>query len=169
MENKYSVEPYKTLFLGGEDNISSFETLNSIVYEVKFKSTSYIFDDYLTFPIDAFEFTISVAYNPTNKNPPLDPKIPFTIASIFTDFFRRIPEQVVVYICDSSDLRQSARKRKFGQWVEYFKGKEFAKVNSTINDLDGRVYHNALIIRRDNLHYTEITQAFIKLAEEQDK
>ena len=169
MENKDSVEPYKTLFLGGEDNLSSFETLNSIVYEVKFKSTSYIFDDYLTFPIDAFEFTISVAYNPTNKNPPLDSKIPFTIASIFTDFFRRIPEQVVVYICDSSDLRQSARKRKFDQWVEYFKGQEFAKVNSTINDLDGRVYHNALIIRRDNPHYTEITQAFIKLAEEQDK
>jgi hypothetical protein len=75
----------------------------------------------------------------------------------------------VVYICDSSDLKQSVRKRKFDQWVEYFKGQEFAKVNSTINDLDGRVYHNALIIRRDNPHYIEITEAFIKLAEEQDK
>ena len=169
MENKDSIEPYKTLFLGGEDNLSSFETSNSIVYEVKFKSTSYIFDNYLTFPIDAFEFTIFVAYNPTDKNPPLDPKIPFTIASIFNDFFQRIPEQVVIYICDSSDLRQSVRKRKFDQWVEYFKGKEFAKINSTINDIDGRVYHNALIIRRDNPHYTEITEAFINLAEEQDK
>jgi hypothetical protein len=169
MNNKEVIEPYKTLFLGGVDNRSSFKTSNSIVYEVQFKSTSYIFDNYLTFPIDAFEFTISVAYNPTDKNPPLDPKIPFTIASIFTDFFQRIPEQVVVYICDSSDLKQSVRKRKFDQWVEYFKGQEFAKVNSTINDLDGRVYHNALIIRRDNPHYIEITEAFIKLAEEQDK
>lgn len=169
MENKDSIEPYETLFWGGEDNLSSFETSNSIVYEVKFKSTSYIFDKYLNFPIDAFEFTISVAYNPMDKNPPLDPRIPFTIASIFTDFFKRIPQQVVIYICDSSDLRQSVRKRKFDQWVEYFKGQEFAKVNSIINDLDGRVYHNALIIRRDNPHYIEITEAFIKLAEEQDK
>ena len=169
MDDKNTVEPYKTLFSGGKDNLSSFETSNSIVYEVKFKSTSYIFDNYLNFPVDAFEFTISVAYNPTDKNPPLDPKIPFTIASIFTDFFQRIPEQVVVYICDSSDARQAARKRKFDQWIEFFKGTEFAKINSTINDIDGRIYHNALIIKRDNPHYKEITEAFIKLAEEQDK
>jgi hypothetical protein len=95
MENKNSIEPYETLFSGGKDNLSSFETSSSIVYEVKFKSTSYIFDKYLTFPVDAFEFTISVAYNPTNKNPPLDPKIPFTIAAIFADFFKEFQNKLL--------------------------------------------------------------------------
>ncbi|MEA5457802.1 DUF6169 family protein [Arcicella sp. LKC2W] len=169
MKDNELVLPYKKLFLGGSDNVYGFETVNSIVYEVKFKPTSYIFESYLAFPIDAFEFVISVALNPTGKNPPLDAKIPFTIASIFMDFFQRIPEQVIIYICDSADTRQSARKRKFDQWVEFFKGNEFVKVNTTIIDIDGTRYHNSLIIRKDNPNRLAITEAFINLAEEQDK
>lgn len=167
--NKQQITPYEYLFLGGNENVYGFETVNQIVYELKFKSTSYIFEKRLNFPIDAFEFVISVALNPTGKNPPLDSQIPLTIATIFKDFFQRIPEQVIVYICDSSDFRQATRKRKFDQWIEYFKGNDFVKINTTIVDLEGRVFHNALIIRKDNPNRLIITEAFINLAEEQDK
>jgi hypothetical protein len=160
---------YEFSFAGGGYNSYFFATDSKIVYQIKFRDTAYIFDGYLNFDISAFEMIIQVEANPTGKNPPLDIKIPSTIASIFKDFFDRIPKQVVIYICDSSDARQAARKRKFDQWIEAFKGEEFAKVNSKIEDLDGRIYYNALLIRRDNPQYDEIIKAFIKLAEEQDK
>jgi hypothetical protein len=164
-----STQTYEFTFAGGEHNSFFFATDARIVYHVKFRNTSYIFDGHLDFEVSAFELIIQVEYNPTGKNPPLDAKIPFTIASIFMDFFQRIPEQVIIYICDSADTRQSARKRKFDQWVEFFKGNEFVKVNTTIIDIDGTRYHNALIIRKDNPNRLAITEAFINLAEEQDK
>jgi hypothetical protein len=169
MQSKEEESPYEYLFLGDSQNTYGFETDNSIVYEVKFKNTSYIFDKQLDFPIIAFEFVILVAFNPTHKNPPLDSKIPFTVAKIFKDFFEKVPEQVVIYICDSSDRRQATRKRKFDQWVDYFKGNDFVKINTTITDKTGLIYYNALIIRKDNPNRFAITEAFINLAEEQDK
>ncbi|MCU0469460.1 MAG: DUF6169 family protein [Arcicella sp.] len=160
---------YEFRFVGGGYNSYFFVTNSKIVYQIKFRDTAYIFDGYLDFEVSAFEMIIQVEANPTGKNPPLDVKIPTTIASIFKDFFLRIPRQVVIYICDSSDTRQAARKRKFDQWIEAFKGEEFAKINSKIQDFDGVIYYNALIIKRNNPYYNEITEAFIRLAEEQDK
>jgi hypothetical protein len=160
---------YEFTFAGGDYNSYFFATDSKIVYEVKFRDTAYIFDGYLHFAIQAFEMIIQVESNPTGKNPPLDPKISHTIATIFKDFFQKLPEQVIIYICDSSDTRQLARKRKFDSWIDLFKGEDFSRVNSTIVDVQGRIYYNALIIKRSNPYYTAITDAFIALAEEQDK
>ena len=160
---------YEFTFAGGDYNSYFFATDSKIVYEVKFRDTAYIFSGYLDFNIQAFEMIIQVESNPTSKNPSLDPKISLTIATIFKDFFQKLPEQVIIYICDSSDSRQLARKRKFDRWIDLFKGEDFSRVNSTIVDIEGRIYYNALIIKRSNPHYTVITDAFIALAEEQDK
>jgi Family of unknown function (DUF6169) len=160
---------YDFSFAGGGYNSYFFANDSKIVYQIKFRDTAYIFDGYLDFEVSAFEMIIQVEANPTGKNPPLDVKIPATIASIFKDFFKRIPKQVIIYICDSSDARQAARKRKFDQWIEAFKGEEFSKVDSKIEDFDGRIYYNTLIIRRSNPNYIAITDAFIAIAEEQDK
>jgi hypothetical protein len=160
---------YEFTFAGGDYNSYFFATDSKIVYQIKFRDTAYVFDGYLDFEILAFEMIIQVEANPTGKNPPLDAKIPSTISSIFRDFYQKFPEQVIIYICDSSDSRQAVRKRKFDQWIEIFKGEEFAKVNSKIVDSSGRIYYNALIIRRDNPNYIVIRNAFIAIAEEQDK
>jgi hypothetical protein len=160
---------YDFSFAGGGYSSYFFANDSKIVYQIKFRDTAYIFDGYLDFEVSAFEMIIQVEANPTGKNPPLDVKIPATIASIFKDFFKRIPKQVIIYICDSSDARQAARKRKFDQWIEAFKGEEFSKVDSKIEDFDGRIYYNTLIIRRSNPNYIAITDAFIAIAEEQDK
>ena len=160
---------YEFTFAGGNYNSYFFATDSKIVYEVKFRDTAYIFNGYLDFNIQAFEMIIQVELNPTGKNPSLDPKVSHTISIIFKDFFQKLPEQVIVYICDSSDARQLVRKRKFDRWIDLFKGEDFSKVNSTIIDIQGRIYYNALIIKRSHPHYIVITEAFIKLAEEQDK
>ena len=169
MQAKEEIIPYEFLFSEGIHHVYGFETDNAIVYQIKFKNTSYIFEQHLDFPIVAFEFVISVALNPTDKSPSLDNRVSHTVALIFKDFFKKTPEQVIIYICDSSDRRGAVRKRKFDQWVDYFKENEFVKVNATIIDLVGITYYNALIIRKDNPNRLAITEAFINLAEEQDK
>ena len=160
---------YDYTFVGGENNSYFYITDSKIVYEVKFKNTSYVFDGYSDRKIFAYELIITVEENPTGKSPALDSKIPFTIASIFRDFFGKNNEQVVVYICDSSDRKQAARRRKFNQWVDVFKGDEFVKIDTEIIEPSGVVYYNSIIIRADNPLRTEITQAFINLSDDQVK
>ena len=160
---------YDFFYFGGTDNSYAFETINEISYEVKFKTSSYLFDGYSEIHIDAFELAIQVAINLTGKNPPLDPKISHTISAIFRDFYLKNNEQVVIYICDSSDSRQEARRRKFNQWVELFKGTEFVKVDTKILDPAGPIYYNSIILRSNNPYRDQIIQSFIDLADEQQK
>jgi Family of unknown function (DUF6169) len=160
---------YPFLFLGGQNSSYVFVTDLRISYEIKFKSSSYLFDNRLDFNLSVHEFVIEVAINPTGKRPALDTKIPFTIASIFIDFFEKDNEQAIVYICDSSDIRQEARRRKFNQWVELFKGNHFIKVDTEIIESPLITYHNSIILRADNPRRGTIVDAFIELANNQKK
>lgn len=143
---------YEYLFAGGQENSFLFKTDNEIVYEVKFKDTSYLFSE-----------------NLTEQKPPLDSRIPVTITAIFYDFIDRNNEQVVIYICDSSDDKQAIRHRKFTQWFESFKGNDFVKINAPITDNRTVVYYTSLIIHRHNPKRQEITEAFINLTDDQQK
>lgn len=167
--NKKETLQYSFLFFGGGENIYGFQTDNLIDYQVKFKDTAYLFDGYLSTKLYAYEMGIQVANNPTNQRPPLDSRIPFTIAAIFRDFFSRNNEQVVIYICDSSDSKQAIRHRKFNQWVEAFKGNDFVKIDADITDYEYIVYFTSLILRRDNPNRLIITEAFFSLTDDQQK
>lgn len=160
---------YPFYFVGGQNNSYAFVTNVKISYEIKFKSSDYIFDNRLDFSVSAYEFVVEILINPTNKKPALDPQIPFTIASIFIEFFQKNDEQVIVYICDSSDVRQEARRRKFNQWVELFKGNKFVKIDTKIVESEMITYYNSIILRTDNPRRAEIIDAFINLADEQQK
>ncbi len=91
---------------------------------------------------------------------PSDRLIPPTIARIVADFFIQ-HERVMVYICDDTDSRAEARKRKFDRWFD-----EFAGVFYTRHDIplamesDGKVYRAALIFRDDNPHRAQMILAF---------
>jgi hypothetical protein len=160
---------YPFYFIGGQNNSYVFVTDAKISYEIKFKSSDYLFENRLDFPVSAYEFVIEVAINETNKKPATDAKMPFTIASIFMDFFQKNQEQVFVYICDSSDSRQEARRRKFNQWVELFKGNKFIKVDTRITESESITYHNSILIRADNPRISAIVNAFIDIANEYQK
>jgi hypothetical protein len=160
---------YPFFFLGGQNSSYVFVTDLKISYEIKFKSSSYLFDNRLDFKISVHEFVIEVAINPTGKRPALDARIPYTIASIFIDFFEKDNEQAIVYICDSSDIRQEARRRKFNQWVELFKGNHFIKVDTEIVESPIITYHNSITLRADNPRRGTIVDAFIELANDYKK
>ena len=78
---------YEFVLIGGLQNSYLFQTINLIVYEIKFIPTPYLFGENSPFSPNVFEFSITVAENPANTNPAFDNRTPHTIAAIFTDLF----------------------------------------------------------------------------------
>lgn len=97
-------------------------------YEVLFEQSGYIFPDDPDLDSHVFELVIKLIINTTGKRTPSDPYIAATIAEIFKAFLAK-NERIIVYICDSSGLRQVARARKFDGWYEYYRGIDFIKIN----------------------------------------
>ena len=60
---------YEFDFMGGLENGFVFQTINRIVYEVKFIPTPYLFDEASPFASHVYEFSILVADNPTDVEP----------------------------------------------------------------------------------------------------
>ena len=136
-----------------------FETLNAIIYEVKFKPSGYIFSHDPAIQQFVFEISISVLENPLGKSPPSDPLVPPTIARIFGIFFEQ-HERIVVYVCDTSDQRGNVRQRKFMSWFSYYKGLEYTQFTDTIVDEAGIPYFISLIVRIDNPFRRRLLLAF---------
>lgn len=126
---------YKYDFIGGLNNSYVFETYKGIIYEIKFKPSTYInlFSKEVSEFI--FEFVIKVAVNETGKNPTLDKLVSETIAEIFKEFLLKHKNNIALYICDSSDGRQDLRKRKFDEWYDKHEDPtKFAKMNEVLFD-----------------------------------
>ncbi|QMW01149.1 DUF6169 family protein [Spirosoma foliorum] len=155
---------YEFVFLGGTNNTYAFITDQEVVYELKFKPSSYIFGNQPPFTEFAFEFVIEVAENPLPDLPPLDRLIPLTIASIFNDFFA-LKETVVVYICENADGRASSRNRKFNQWFERSSrtGLSFVKFDYHFGtEVD--FFYTSIIMRIDNPRMADVITAFQALS-----
>lgn len=159
-EERLSLPQYDYLFVGGLFNSYVFQTKHGITYEVTFKSSGYLFEQYTLLQQNTFEFSILVADNPTGIAPPSDRLIPATTAAIFFDFFKQ-KDQIVVYICDTSDGRASVRNRKFNQWFDWYKGSAFLKIDMQLGqDLTGQTYFTAMILRTDHPMLGEVVNAF---------
>lgn len=157
---------YDFEFLGGQNNSYVFETIRGIVYEIKFKPSSYInlFDENISDFI--FEFVIEVAINETGKNPPFDTKVSRTIAQIFKEFLLKHDNNIALYICDSSDGKQELRKRKFDEWYDKYQDNTFAKMNEKLKDSKGNFYLISMILQYKNPRRVQIIDAFLKLADD---
>ncbi len=155
------VVKYDFIDAGGEYNSYFFKTESGIIYEVKFKEFFYLFKE----NYDSYEFAIEVANNPIIGRPPLDYRLPITIAAIFTDFFDKIEQPSVVYICDSSDSKQLARQRKFNSWFYEFKQPNFFKIEGKLVDKNGEVIPSSLILKSSNPYFSQIIEEFRKIVE----
>ncbi|SFD32249.1 DUF6169 family protein [Spirosoma endophyticum] len=155
---------YEYIFLGGENNTYAFITDQQVIYELKFKPSSYIFGNQPPFTEFAFEFVIEVAENPLPKLPPPDAVIPITLVSIFNDFFS-LKETVVVYICENADGHAKARNRKFTQWFEQAKiGRlSFVKFDYHFGTAT-EFFYTSLIMRIDNPRMADVITSFQKLS-----
>lgn len=161
---------YPFYFEGGKNNVYTFETDLGIVYSIKFKPSDYLLGDIKTaFSDYIFEFVIDMIYNPLKRNPPLDKIVSITIAGIITDFYFKQDKSVCIYICDSSDGRQSLRKRKFDDWFYSNKSLGVIKFDQLITDSKGVSYPLSVILKKDNPYFVDIIIAFNNISEENSK
>lgn len=171
-ENSFDLSgAYDFDFEGGENNIYLFETDSNIRYQVKFVPSGYLWESNPFYADYTHEFAFFPLENNTGKSPPLDKKVPLTIALIFKDFFRE-NKNIVVYICDSSDSKQAVRFRKFNTWFNYFKGISFLKMDMNIEDKQEGTIYTSLIMRADNPYLDKVMIEFKNImlkAQEDDK
>ena len=152
---------YEFEFIGGSQNSYTFQTVNLIIYEIKFTPTPYLFGENSPFASHVYEFSIIVADNPTDTNPAFDDRTSPTIAAIFTAFYERSNELIIIYICDSSDGRQLIRQRKFNYWFYFFVQEDFVKYDDTIHDIGGESYPVTIILKEQNPYKIQIISDFI--------
>jgi hypothetical protein len=164
-------DAYDFDFEGGVNNVYLFETDGGMRYQVKFVPSGYLWESNPFYADYTHEFAFFPIENNTGKNPPLDKKVPITIALIFSDFFRE-NKNIVVYICDSSDSKQAVRFRKFNSWFNYFKGRTFLKMDMNIEDKQEGIIYTSLIMRADNPYMDKVMIEFKNImlkAQEGDK
>jgi len=158
---------YEYDFIRVQNNLYFFETFNSIIYQIKFKPTPYLFDTIKIDKNSIFEFVIEVYENNTGKKPAFDINVGKTVSLIFKDFYSYNYKNICIYICDSSDNKQDIRKRKFDEWFFKYQTEEFIKIDKVINDKNNVLFPISLIIHKENPKFIEIAVAFRDLGSSQ--
>lgn len=139
-----------------------FTTDTGIKYKIYFLDYSYMFSAYTHISSPFYSLNIdAIEGNP--EDTPGDEKVGLTISEILNLFFSRI-DNVVVYVCDSMDERQYARKRKFDLWFYMFNDGSLIKVDG-LAIIEGTGIYNAMLLHKKNSQLTEIILAFKELNE----
>lgn len=156
------IEHYEFDFIDEIVRSYFFKTHAHVFYRIEFRPTGYVFGEDIIWSNYCYEFSIKLSANSPQK-PPFDEFVAPTIAAIFIDFFTE-KEKAILYTCDTSDRRHTARMYKFNRWFEQFNKGDFFKINASIPDPAHKVtYFNSLIIRQDNPFKDEIVAAFEEL------
>lgn len=110
----------------------------------------------------SFDFTTYqlVIINSNNKKSPKDFKVRDTIVAIVEAFFND-NENVLLYICETGDEKQSVRNRLFQYWFSSYINKDlFTFVSASVTDKEGVTNHAAIILRSDNPQMPYIVSEF---------
>ncbi len=146
----------------------SFEFLTDqeIRYSVYFIDYSYLFTDYPVIAPYIFSFNIEVLSGDPDAVP-LDDRVGATIWSVFQIFFTK-RNNAALYVCDSVDDRQRARKRKFDIWFWKYNDGDIFKEDGSVEAEQQEIY-NAILLHKDNENLQEIVNAFRDLNSSVDK
>ena len=158
------LSPYPAPYHLQENDPYSYEfvTDQGLHYILYFIDYSYIFTEYLDQLVDVYMFNIDVVDGKPEEHVH-DDRIGLTILEVFKKFFTT-KQQVAVYICDNTDARQLARKRKFDLWFWRYNDGSLLKEDD-VAMIAGIEVYNSMIIHKQNLHLTEIIVAFKELNE----
>lgn len=106
--------------------------------------------------------------NANNKHGSFDPKIRETIIAILEEFFRS-NQNVLLYVCDTSDQREEARNRLFIKWFRDFAVPEQYSFCSADTVVEGEGFYTAIIVENTNPHLEAIKQDYAMMAEKLSK
>lgn len=101
-----------------------------------------------------------IILNANNKPSPRDKKLRDTIVSIVWNFFK-CNNEVILYLCETGDGRQSMRSRLFSYWFSNFVNKgQFTMLQSSVKDEDGIDNYFAIICRNDYPEAKQVVAEF---------
>jgi len=121
-----------------------------------------MFSDYPAIAENIFSFNIDVLDGDADSSI-TDDRIGVTLLAVFNQFFKKL-ENVGVYVCDSIDDRQLARKRKFDLWFWKYNDGSLLKEDGMAL-IEGVEIYNSLLLHKANKRLTEIILAYKELNE----
>ncbi len=140
--------PYKVWTENGRDYL--VETSYDLLFRIGFM------DDYSIWQSGAYQFYIN---NESHRPSPNDEKLKATIFRIIEAFFAANPD-ILLYICETGDGRQSFRSRLFVRWFNNYAGRD-AYVMQTAEVQEGKTRNfAALIVQKSNPRLKEILAEF---------
>ena len=89
----------------------------------------------------------------------LSTKVFQTIVAIIEEFFVA-NDSAMLYICDVSDGKHSARDRLFSMWFNSYEGKFNYTLSRVSIQIEGVDYYASLLISNSNPSYAEVLSAF---------
>ena len=132
------------------DDTVEFSTDYGVEYRINFMTDCTIWEE------NAYQLVI---INKNRRPSPNDEKLKQTLLAIVESFFSQ-NENILLYICDTGDGKQSARSKLFLRWfASYSKVSEYYLKNTEIIS-EGVSNFAALIVRRDNPDVDDIIQEF---------
>lgn len=142
-----------------EKNEFDFEFLtdNGITYNAVFISYGLLSKNFKEAKGDVFAFNLDII-NGDAVDAPTDERVGHTVVYIFQKFFE-LSENAIVYVCDSLDSRQLARKRKFDLWFWRYGGNNLIKEDG-FAIVEGIEILSSIILRKDNPYLMSILLAF---------
>lgn len=137
----------------------SFSTSAGCIYHCYFFDFSTPFSGYPDLASKVFGFNLELKFKPENLNKiPLDKRIAATVTTIVKTFLYE-KENVVVYICDTSDNREKARFHKFTNWFKAYNDDSVIQIKGVIR-AGGINILNALLIHKDNPLLNDFIEAY---------
>lgn len=146
--------PYKVENSG--EGSFMFVTDHGVKYEVSF------IVDYTLDLENIYQFCID---NVENKQQPRDVKVRDTVIAIIGEFFKN-NHLCMLYICDTSDGRQSARHRIFSLWFSEAGAKDIYTYLPAHIQVEGIDYFASLILSRQHPEYDKIATTFRNFEED---
>ena len=143
--------PYKVAIVGKQ---MVFETRFGLHYEIRF------FEEQPIGGCETWQFSFAKA---DDKSAPEDPYVRFTLFAVIDEFFTE-NNNVMLYICDTSDSREAARNRLFIRWFKQSAQPDRFTIRSASTTIEGQGFYAAIIVENRNPLLTNITADFDQTA-----
>jgi hypothetical protein len=153
--------PYE---IGSDEQGYFFTTDLNVTYRIVFDDLDQIFNQYPTLQGRVFSYSFYPLTDFTGKVK-ADLRIKQTIAYSISNFFTK-NDNLIVFVCDSSDRREMCRKKLFDRWFGEFNAEDvLEKYAGSVQSEDYRIT-NAIIMKADLTDKDFVIKTFEMLNDE---
>lgn len=141
--------PYK-VWRTVRDNQFNFITENGVLYGVGFTEEMEIAG------IRAYQFSFARL---NSDHSGFDEKIKETLVNIIGEFFLANNE-IMIYICDTSDKREECRSKLFVRWFKEYDNNDRFVIRTASAEIEGQGFYTAMIVEKRNPRLKDILGDF---------